>query len=155
MPHVEATHTAVPLTPPGQARPHTPQCVALARTSTSQPLVGLPSQSPKPIAQRREHVPAEHTAVALGPVGHIRPQAPQWLLSVFKNTSQPLLGLPSQSPKPGLQVKPQRPAMQVRAALGTMGQVLPQAPQSVTSRCRSAQEAPQRVSEGAQPEAQA
>jgi hypothetical protein len=41
-----------------QARPQAPQCVALVWVLASQPLAGLPSQSPKPAAQRTTvHIP--------------------------------------------------------------------------------------------------
>jgi hypothetical protein len=152
---VDDAQVAVALAPPGHARPHTPQCETLARTSTSQPLAAVPSQSPKPAAQRRAHAPAEHTPVALGPPAQARPQAPQLPASVPRNTSHPLAGLVSQSAKPASQVNPQRPAAQVRAALATAGQALPHAPQSVTSLWRLAHAAPQRVSAAAQPDEQA
>jgi hypothetical protein len=44
--HADDAHTAVALTAPGHTLPHAPQCTAEARTSTSQPLVATPSQSP-------------------------------------------------------------------------------------------------------------
>jgi hypothetical protein len=73
-------------------------------TLTSQPLVGLPSQSAKPVAQASStQVPDEHVAAALAK-RHTTPQPPQLLTSVLRTArSQPLDGAPSQSAKPALQ----------------------------------------------------
>ena len=54
--------TQVPLThncPREQALPQEPQLVEALRLA-SQPLLAFPSQSAKPVAQRRVHTPAEH-----------------------------------------------------------------------------------------------
>ena len=53
--------------------------------------------------------------------------------------SQPLLRLPSQSPKPGTQPYPQLPAAQVERLLEKAGQLVSHEPQLATSVCRSAQ----------------
>lgn len=69
---------------------HALHAVGVEFRSVSQPLVGSPSQSPEPGSQRSPHAPRVHTAVALGPPGHIRPHAPQWFRLLSSETSQPL-----------------------------------------------------------------
>src|SRR5262245_6045524 len=60
--------------------------------------------------------------------------------------SQPLVGrLPSQSPYPARQVKEQEPAVQARAALAALGQIVPQPLQLSGSDERSTQPVPQKV----------
>jgi hypothetical protein len=59
--------------------------------------------------------------------------------------SQPLDALPSQLPKPGLQVKLHIPALHVVVALARAGQALPQEPQLLTSVAVSTQDIPQRT----------
>ena len=57
-------------------RPHAPQLLTVL-VGTSQPLVGLPSQSAKPVAQLpTRHAPETHEPSAFGGL-HARPQAPQ------------------------------------------------------------------------------
>jgi hypothetical protein len=63
VPHTPLEHEASPLIGAGHERPHTPQCVTEKFTSVSQPLAALPSQSPKPAAQRNKHAPSEHVAL--------------------------------------------------------------------------------------------
>jgi hypothetical protein len=63
-----ATHTLVDpgLPPPPHAWPHVPQWLALVVRLVSQPLEAAPSQSPKPAAQVKLHMPLVHAvAVAL------------------------------------------------------------------------------------------
>jgi hypothetical protein len=72
--------------------------------------------------------PPVHTALALAMV-QARLHAPQFALLVLVFTSQPLLGLPSQSRKPALHTKEQPPAVQTAAALAGAVQTVPQAPQ--------------------------
>ena len=67
-----ATHTLVDpgLPPPVHRWPHVPQWLALVVRLVSQPLKAAPSQSPKPAAQVKLHVPLVHAvAVALGGSG--------------------------------------------------------------------------------------
>jgi hypothetical protein len=72
-----------------QARPHIPQCIALAVVSVSQPLAALASQSPKPALQRStEQRPATHAGVPLATV-HAAPQAPQAATLVVVSTQAP------------------------------------------------------------------
>jgi hypothetical protein len=63
--------------------------------------------------------------------------SPQWLGLVRVSTHTPL-----QREKPALQLKPQVPEVQVRVALATVGQLLPQLPQLSTSRLVSMQTLP-------------
>ncbi len=63
----------------------------------SQPLAGLPSQSPKPALQLATvHAPAAQPATPLA-AAQPRPQAPQCDTVVRTSVSQPLAALPSQS----------------------------------------------------------
>ncbi len=80
--------------------PHTPQLVACVR-SVSQPLLGLPSQSPKPAMHVVPQVLPSHVAFALVRVGHgVHEVVPQLVTEVF-DTHAPL-----QLWKPLLHVKP-------------------------------------------------
>jgi len=78
-----------------------------------------------PLAQ----VPAEQVA----PVMQALLQVPQWVALVPRLASQPLLGSPSQLPKPVVQVKPQVPPVQVVVALARVGHTVEQPPQLPTS----------------------
>jgi hypothetical protein len=79
-----------------QAPPQRPQWAALVRVSTSQPLVGTPSQSAKPALQApTRQAPAAQAAVALGSA-QVRPHAPQLATVVARLVSQPLATAPSQ-----------------------------------------------------------
>ena len=119
--------------PAPQGLPQRPQCAAAPRRSTSQPFAGSPSQSPKPSSQRAmPQRPAAHTPVARAGA-QARPQAPQWAAAVLRSTSQPVVALPSQSPRPAGQRSPQRPAVQVATPFGPDAQANPQAPQCATS----------------------
>jgi hypothetical protein len=60
-------------------------------------------------------------------------------------TSQPLLVLPSQSPKPAEHDGPHVPRVQVHVVLLADGRALPQRPQSLTSLRTSTQDMPQRI----------
>ncbi len=110
-----------------QDRPHAPQLPALARRSTSQPLVESRSQSPWPTS---------HEATTHRPEGH---EGTPWAGA----HSQPLLTLESQSAEPGSQVPTAHaPATHAATAL-RLTHVCPQAPQFATSRWRSRQVPPQ------------
>jgi hypothetical protein len=62
------------------------------------------AQSPKPeLHEETPHRPAWHVAVPPF-AGQANAQVPQWVESVFKFVSHPLLGSKSQSAKPGAQV---------------------------------------------------
>src|SRR5204863_531092 len=62
------------------------------------------------------------------------PQAPQLPASLSRSTSQPSAGSPSQSEKPGSQVKPQAAPSQVAVACAGAGQAVPVGPQLAGSR---------------------
>ncbi len=137
-PRVVGEHTRVDSQRPAAQRapalgkehavPHAPQCKVFTRVSTSQPLAGLPSQSPKPAAQVMAQTPALHEALPFVD-GQALPQRPQCAGALRVSTSQPLAGSPSQSAKPGLQAPtPQRPATHAPAALAG-AQTMPQPPQ--------------------------
>ena len=107
--------------PPEQTTPQAPQWVTLVRVSVSQPLLGSPSQSPKPTA---------HTGVQLPPVQALEMVFPP----VAQTTSQPpqlevlllvLMQVPEQLVVPAGQ--PQVPLVHTWVA----GQAVPQAPQWV------------------------
>jgi hypothetical protein len=86
-----------------QRVPHPPQSFVLFVRFTSQPLSGLPSQLPRPLLHTGAHTPPAHEVVPPEFV-HCLPQVPQLFTVVFRSVSQPLVGLPSQSPRPPLQV---------------------------------------------------
>jgi hypothetical protein len=88
-----------------------------------------------------------HVVVALARVGQAFPHIPQCEGDSLRLASQPLDALPSQSAKPGLQVKPQLPALHVVVALARVGQAFPHIPQCEGDMLRSTQVVPQRVSE--------
>ena len=99
--------------------------------SISHPLAGLLSQLAKePTQPVSWQVPEAHEVVALGSE-QVTPQAPQ-LAFVLRLVSQPLAALPSQFPKPELQVGTQ--ALEVQAVLPFgLVQGLEQAPQLLMS----------------------
>ena len=100
---------------------------------TSQPLAGLPSQSAKPALQVPiAHVPLLQVADALANV-HLVPQALQLLTSVFRLTSQPLVGEASQLPKPAEQAPMVQTLLTQLAAALAKVHLVPQAPQLFTS----------------------
>jgi hypothetical protein len=146
-PQAPAAQVAVALAGAEHALPQRPQCVVLARVSTSQPLVAMPSQLSKPALQVSPHVPAAHAGEALAPVGQRVPQAPQLLVSVGSGASQPVAGIPSQSAVRigSVHRRRQRPASQRASLPGPEAQRLPQAPQWLTSDCVSTQAPPQVV----------
>jgi hypothetical protein len=85
-------------------------------TFVSQPFAGSPSQLPKPAAQAAtSQAPCEQVAVALARAQAV-PQAPQRVTVVSRFTSHPLERVPSQLPKPRVQVIAQAPAVQVVGA---------------------------------------
>jgi hypothetical protein len=126
-----------------QALPQDPQCALLLCASTQ-----APAQKVCPEAQRSRHAPL----VQVRPTPQALPQAPQLASSVWRFTSQPELGLLSQSAKPEAQAMLQRPVVQLRVALAPVAQTVPQAPQVAGSLWRSTQEFPQRTWFVAQPE---
>jgi hypothetical protein len=127
--HAPATQAAPPF---GfvQAAAHAPQFWALVCVFVSQPLLGLESQSPKPIAQRGAQAPPTHEVVPFG-LAHAAPQLPQFIASVARLVSHPVETLPSQSPKPALHTIEHAPLVQVGVSLFAL-QAAPHAPQSAT-----------------------
>jgi hypothetical protein len=83
----EATHAAVPLATL-HAPLHAPQCDALVRVSTSQPLDALPSQSAKPVAHTRWQLRAAQTTRELGADAHPMPHAPQCARELRRSASR-------------------------------------------------------------------
>ena len=73
-----------------QALPQPPQLALSVWTLASQPSVGLPLQSRKPLVHAAAHVPLAHTAVPLGGVAHVAPHALQFLGSKRVSTHVPL-----------------------------------------------------------------
>jgi hypothetical protein len=124
---------------PAQARPQAPQFEAALRVSTSQPLVGSPSQSAKPVAHTGTQAPATQAfAVVEALVAHTRPQAPQLEAELRVSTSQPFEGSPSQSAKPVAHTGTQAAATQGLAEVPALvAQAAPQAPQWAADDCVS------------------
>jgi hypothetical protein len=99
--HIEAAHDAVPLAVP-QALPQPPQFVALVDVFTSHPSAGFMLQSAFGSMHVIPQTPFVHAAMPPTAV-QACPQAPQLLVSVPVPTSQPFVGLWSQSEKPAAQ----------------------------------------------------
>jgi hypothetical protein len=131
------------------ARPHAPQLAVDERVSTSQPSAATPLQSAKPASQRpTTHAPPSHAAVALASA-QVLPQRPQLVAAVSRLVSQPLVPLPSQSPKPAAQVKPHAPAVHAGVALAGDGHARPHTPQWLSDDVSTAHEPAQLVSPAA------
>ncbi len=130
-PHTPPEHVAVDDGPDGHTIPHAPQCDVDVRRFTSQPLPGLPSQSAKPAMHAVRHAPATQATSALGPAVHTAPHAPQFITFESVLASQPLVLLPSQSPKPGVHERPHAPRLHTGVALVAPRQTVPQVPQLV------------------------
>jgi hypothetical protein len=111
--------------PAPQTFPHAPQWAVLLVVSVSQPLTALPSQSPRPLAHESEHRPALHAATPPSPAGtQVLLHRPQWVALVLRFTSQPLVALPSQSPKPARHATVHAPEAQRPSAPGAPGQAV-------------------------------
>jgi hypothetical protein len=139
----EQTPEAQAVVPAGlvQVLPQVPQ-LEVVLNDVSHPVATLPSQSPNPVLHAIAQEPATHDGVPLVLLQDAA-QAPQWLSLVFVFTSQPLLAIPSQSPKPLLhEAMAQDPVAQLAVALARL-QGLAQAPQSasVVSCCSQPSEA--------------
>jgi hypothetical protein len=120
--HMLSLHTW----PVGQARPQAPQWFCEMRVSISQPSAGVVLQSAKPVLHAIEQRPEVQRDVDCGPATQGARQAPQLSVSVLRSDSQPLVTLPSQSPRPPAQVEVQRPREHM-----PMPQERPQTPQLV------------------------
>jgi hypothetical protein len=117
MTHALASQLTLPLEGALHTRPQAPQCITERVRSVSHPLAAIPSQSPRPVAHAKAHVPERHTAVAPGAAGHTRPHAPQFITSLARGVSQPLRPLPSQLPKLAAHTIVQVPALHPAVAL--------------------------------------
>src|SRR5438132_1692590 len=85
--------------------PHFEQFFASVLRFTSQPLAAFMSQSANPWLQTpTPHTALTHEAAALGGIGQVLPQPPQFIGSVAMLTSQPVFGSMSQSENPGAQL---------------------------------------------------
>lgn len=128
-------HVRVPIMhggPNAQLLPHAPQ-FSLVDRSTSQPVVGSPSQLPKPSRHINWQAPALHvppTALAAAP--HTRLHAPQCCMLLLMSTSQPLEASPSQSANPAAQVSLHAPLTHVALATRSPMHKRPHIPQFVT-----------------------
>jgi hypothetical protein len=142
----EARHAPVALLNP-QALPQKPQLLASEARLVSHPSAGLLLQFANPGSQ----APTLHTEAVQAPkpwatAGQTLPHAPQLLRSEVVLVSHPFEGLPSQLPKPAVQVAwPHTPPMQAAEVLAPEGQVMVQPPQLAGSLWRSTQAPPQRV----------
>jgi len=141
VPQVEAAHTAtLPTGGVGQRVVQAPQLLmSPAVTLTSQPSTDDPLQSRKPAAHApMVQRPAAQVAAALAN-WQLLPHTPQLVTVVLVLTSQPLLALPSQLPKPALHAarvhaldaQPATPLARVHT--------VPHAPQLLGSLARSRQ----------------
>ena len=134
--------TQVPLVQvPAQARPHTPQCEFEVLRLVSQPLLALPSQSPKPALQVKPQLDDAQVVVALARAGHTLPHEPQWLVLFVVFTQEPEHGV-----CPLGQAATQLPDAQSCVEVHTR----PQAPQFARSLDRSRHTPPQLVIPGPQ-----
>lgn len=141
IPQLPLLQVARPFAVAGHARSQAPHVAGAAR-SVSQPLDALPSQFANPALHETPHDPAAHVARPLAGAAHARSHAPQCARVTRVSTSQPLFASPSQSAKPGLQVKPQLPAAHVGMAFAAVGHGTQRVPQVATA-ASSAQAIPQ------------
>jgi hypothetical protein len=137
-PHTPIAHEPVAFAG-AHAIPQPPQCARALCVSTSQPFAALPSQFAKPMLQLAiPHEPIAHEPVAFAGA-HAIPQPPQCARALCVFVSQPLAALPSQLPKPALQLAiPHAPIAHEGVAFATV-HALPHAPQLLVSDCRSTQ----------------
>lgn len=126
--------------PPEQLAPHAPQSLSVVRRSISQPLLAVPSQSPKLVLQAMPQVPEVQVGVEFARVEHTVPQPPQFEVLVLVLVSQPSVRLRLQSPKPVAQVQrlPAHPPAEL--SVPAAGQAAPEhAPQRAAVIVRSKQ----------------
>jgi len=128
----------MPLATAGQLTPQAPQLRESVTTLTSHPLAGPLSQLANPVLHCKPQSPAKQVCELFAARGQVVSQAPQLVGSVPRIVSHPLVGLPSQSPKPGLHAMLQVPEEQVGVPF-TEEHTLPHAPQLFTSAERVAQ----------------
>jgi hypothetical protein len=131
--------------PAGHTVPHAPQLALSVWVFTSQPSLGAPLQSTKPVSHAPiAQWPAVHKSAAWAKLQTL-PHAPQ-LAAVFSAVSQPLVGSPSQSPKPAVQVSAQCPPAHAGTLFGPLGHTLLHEPHAAGSLSRSRQAPMQSVS---------
>lgn len=124
---IVALHTPL-LQVPEQTFPQEPQFSGSVRVLTSQPLSwALLSQFANPALHTRLQLPREQVALPFVLL-HTVPHAPQWLVLVWVEVSQPLALLPSQLPYPGLHTGEQEPDTHEVVPLG-LTHAAPHAPQ--------------------------
>jgi hypothetical protein len=120
-----ATHTPfVQVCPAAQGLSQRPQCAVEVLVLVSQPLLKLPSHSPKPVLHVPAQRPAEHVTVELAGIGQTDPHAPQLFVSFVR-----LRHTPEQSVCPAAHVSVHAPPVQTCP----VGQALPQRPQWAVS----------------------
>ncbi len=149
--HIPAVHRAAAFAKP-QTVPHAPQFAADERRSTSHPSAASMLQLAKLALQVATwQTPLVQVAVPFAAV-QARRHIPQFPVSVWTFTSQPFIGLPSQSAKPGLHVPIAHvPERHTGVALGSE-QALPQLPQCIVLEVVSTQLSPQRTAGAVQPD---
>ncbi len=87
--HIPAVQTAGAPVADGQDRPHMPQLVTVV-SGVSQPVPGIPSQSPNPVEHITPHTPIRHCATAFAPpAGHARPHIAQLPTSIARSVQTP------------------------------------------------------------------
>ncbi len=129
MAHAPPVHDVDALGRAGHAAAQAPQLLTLVARSVSQPLVATPSQSPRPVLQRKPQVDEAQVVVAPVRAGQALRQAPQLATSVVLLISQPSAPDALQSVKPGTHAKMHAPVAQAPKALGGSAQALPHVPQ--------------------------
>src|SRR5262245_49127858 len=83
--------------------PHRPQLLTSLAMATSQPFIGILSQSAKPMMHPwRVHTPSLHMEPEFGTLGHAMPHPEQLFTSLARSTSQPFIDILSQSASPAL-----------------------------------------------------
>ena len=112
-----------------QPTPQPPQSSSVV-VDVSQPFAAFPSQLAQPVPQVALHAPPEQV-FALLTSAQVTPQPPQFPSETLVLVSQPLAGLPSQSPKPGLHVGSHVPPTHALAPL-TNAQAVSHEPQVAT-----------------------
>jgi hypothetical protein len=122
LPQCPPEHTV----PGAHTVPQLPQLELVVRSS-SQPLAWLPSQLPQPAAHdAMPHVPLVHEGTACGKLHTVLHEL-HAVAVVFRFVSHPLAALPSQSPKPGLQVCEHTPIAHAAVAFAPAVQAWPHA----------------------------
>lgn len=130
--------------PPEHVLAQLPQWAAV-ESEASQPLFGLPSQSPKPGRHVYAHAELAHETVVLARAAHGMLQPPQCATVDRVSVSHPLAIAPSQLPKPGSQVIRHALAVHCVLELAKVPQALLHAPQCAIELVVSTQDDPHRV----------